>query len=114
MMYFISNFDGKVFTLDETLEPFDTIKWIDYGSDFYAAVTWDGIPNEDARKFWVGWMNNWRYASILPSEEWRGHMSIPREIQLRTYSEGICLIQTPISELSQLRAVPVDSKGCAT
>ncbi|WP_348622415.1 hypothetical protein [Paenibacillus polymyxa] len=52
-----------------------------------AAVTWDGIPNEDARKFWVGWMNNWRYASTLPSEEWRGHMSIPREIQLRTYSE---------------------------
>ncbi|MDY7990965.1 hypothetical protein UY286_22320 [Paenibacillus polymyxa] len=25
-------------------------------------------------------MNNWRYASTLPSEEWRGHMSIPREI----------------------------------
>ncbi|MCP3781189.1 hypothetical protein [Paenibacillus sp. MZ03-122A] len=34
-----------------------------------AAVTWDGIPNEDARKFWVGWMNNWRYASTLSSEE---------------------------------------------
>ncbi|WP_268820041.1 hypothetical protein [Paenibacillus sp. 203] len=66
---FIRNFDGKVFTLDETLEPYDTIKWIDYGSDFYAAVTWDGIPNEDARKFWVGWMNNWRYASTLSSEE---------------------------------------------
>ncbi|MET1173441.1 glycoside hydrolase family 32 protein [Paenibacillus amylolyticus] len=103
MMYFIGHFDGKVFTLDETLESFDTIQWIDYGSDFYAAVTWGGIPNEDGRKIWVGWMNNWRYASTLPSKEWRGHMSIPREIQLRTYSEGLRLIQAPISELNQLR-----------
>lgn len=103
MMYFIGNFDGKVFTRDETLESFDTIKWIDYGSDFYAAVTWDGIPKEDGRKIWVGWMNNWRYASTLPSKEWRGHMSIPREIQLKTYPEGIRLIQVPIRELSQLR-----------
>lgn len=103
MMYFIGHFDGKVFTLDEPLESFDTIQWIDYGSDFYAAVTWDGIPNEDGRKIWVGWMNNWRYASTLPSKEWRGHMSIPREIQLRTYSEGLRLIQAPITELNQLR-----------
>uniref|UniRef100_A0AAE9PR48 Glycosyl hydrolase family 32 N-terminal domain-containing protein n=1 Tax=Paenibacillus polymyxa TaxID=1406 RepID=A0AAE9PR48_PAEPO len=83
MMYFIGNFDGKVFTRDETLESFDTIKWIDYGSDFYAAVTWDGIPKEDGRKIWVGWMNNWRYASTLPSKEWRGHMSIPESFSLR-------------------------------
>ncbi|WP_274378183.1 glycoside hydrolase family 32 protein [Paenibacillus terrae] len=103
MMYFIGNFDGKVFTLDETLDSFDTTKWVDYGSDFYAAVTWSGIPNENGRKIWVGWMNNWRYATTLPSEEWRGKTSISRELQLRTYPEGLRLIQAPISELSQLR-----------
>lgn len=103
MMYFIGDFNGKVFTLDETLASFDTIKWIDYGSDFYAAVTWDGIPNKDGRKIWVGWMNNWRYASTLPSKEWRGQLSIPREIQLRTYSEGLRLTQAPVTELNQLR-----------
>ncbi|ODA11169.1 fructan hydrolase [Paenibacillus peoriae] len=103
MMYFIGNFDGKAFALDGTLESFDTIKWVDYGSDFYAAVTWNGIPNEDGRKIWVGWMNNWRYGTTLPSEKWRGKMSIPRELQLRTYPEGLHLIQAPISELSQLR-----------
>ncbi|WP_272907532.1 glycoside hydrolase family 32 protein [Paenibacillus xylanexedens] len=103
MMYFIGNFDGSSFTPDDTLESLDVIRWVDYGSDFYAAVTWDGIPKEDGRKIWVGWMNNWRYASALPSKEWRGHMSIPREIKLRKFSEGIRLIQTPISELSQLR-----------
>ncbi|WP_339272317.1 glycoside hydrolase family 32 protein [Paenibacillus sp. FSL W8-0426] len=103
MMYFIGSFDGKSFTPDETLESLDAIRWIDYGSDFYAAVTWDGIPNEDGRKIWIGWMNNWRYASTLPSKEWRGNMSIPREIQLKSCSEGLRLIQAPISELSQLR-----------
>ncbi|WP_458127109.1 GH32 C-terminal domain-containing protein [Paenibacillus sp. Z3-2] len=48
-------------------------------------------------------MNNWRYASALPSKEWRGHMSIPREIQLRTCSDGLRLTQAPITELNQLR-----------
>ncbi|MFP4975701.1 glycoside hydrolase family 32 protein [Paenibacillus sp. CN-4] len=103
MMYFIGDFDGKAFTLDEELQSVDDIRWVDYGSDFYAAVTWYGLPEEDGRKIWVGWMNNWRYASTIPSKEWRGHMSIPREIRLRTYPEGLRLIQTPIRELSQLR-----------
>ncbi|MFS0868887.1 glycoside hydrolase family 32 protein [Paenibacillus xylanilyticus] len=103
MMYFIGNFDGRSFTLDDTSESLDAIRWIDYGSDFYAAVTWNGIPKEDGRKIWVGWLNNWRYATALPSKEWRGQMSIPREIQLKTYPEGIRLIQVPVSELSQLR-----------
>ncbi|WCM62846.1 glycoside hydrolase family 32 protein [Paenibacillus polymyxa] len=103
MMYFVGSFDGKSFTPDEALESIDTIKWVDYGSDFYAAVSWNGISNEDGRKIWIGWMNNWRYATTLPSKEWRGKTSIPRELQLRTYLEGLRLIQTPINELSQLR-----------
>ncbi|WP_348621989.1 glycoside hydrolase family 32 protein [Paenibacillus polymyxa] len=103
MMYFVGSFDGKSFTPDEALESIDTIKWVDYGSDFYAAVSWNGISNEDGRKIWLGWMNNWRYATTLPSKEWRGKTSIPRELQLRTYPEGLRLIQTPINELSQLR-----------
>jgi fructan beta-fructosidase len=105
MMYFVGDFDGKAFTLDETLESIDAIKWIDHGSDFYAAVTWDSIPLEDGRKIWVGWMNNWRYATTLPSKEWRGNMSIPRELRLRYYPEGLRLIQTPIKEVCQLREV---------
>lgn len=103
MMYFIGNFDGKKFTTDETFESINNIKWVDYGSDFYAAVTWNGIPKEDGRKIWIGWMNNWRYAAKLPTEKWRGKTSIPRELHLKTYPEGLQLIQTPINEFSQLR-----------
>lgn len=103
VMYFIGDFDGKAFTPDEPLESADTIKWADYGSDFYAGVTWNDIPNEDGRKIWVGWMNNWRYAETLPTVKWRGNITIPRELKLRNYPEGLRLIQTPINELSQLR-----------
>lgn len=103
MMYFVGNFDGTTFTPDEPIDSVDDVKWVDFGSDFYAAVTWGGIPPQDGRKLWVGWMNNWRYAGTLPSEEWRGNMSIPREIKLKSYPEGLRLIQSPVEELSDLR-----------
>ncbi|KRF06902.1 fructan hydrolase [Paenibacillus sp. Soil766] len=103
MMYFIGHFDGHSFMPDKTIASIHDIQWIDYGSDFYAAVTWNGIPNEDGRVIWIGWMNNWRYATVLPSLEWRGNMSLPREIQLKKYPEGLRLIQQPVTEINKLR-----------
>ncbi|UKS27889.1 glycoside hydrolase family 32 protein [Paenibacillus sp. HWE-109] len=103
MMYFIGHFDGQSFISDKIIESIHDIQWIDFGSDFYAAVTWNGIPKEDGRVIWIGWMNNWRYANKLPSLEWRGNMSLPREIQLRTCLGGLRLIQLPVKELSKLR-----------
>ncbi|OAS21919.1 fructan hydrolase [Paenibacillus oryzisoli] len=103
MMYFIGHFDGQSFVPDKAIESIDDIQWIDFGSDFYAAVTWNGIPHEDGRAIWIGWMNNWRYAKELPSLEWRGNMSLPREIQLKAYPEGLRMIQKPVTELGKLR-----------
>ena len=39
--------------------------WIDFGRDFYAAVSWNNLPGNKRR--WVAWMNNWDYADSIPT-----------------------------------------------
>jgi fructan beta-fructosidase len=98
--YFVGQFDGTRFIPEE--EP-SKIRWLDYGSDFYAAITWSGLKKHDGRDVWLGWLSNWRYAAGVPTDPWRGAQSIPRSLGLRTFSDGIQLTQQPVKELEQLR-----------
>jgi len=98
MQYFVGDFDGEVFTSDNSKE---TTLWADYGADFYAAQGWNETP--DDRQVWAAWMNNWRYAQDIPTTTWRGALTLPRELSLRTTPEGVRLVQKPIAELQELR-----------
>lgn len=100
MQYFVGDFDGTRFTNDN--DPGLTL-WTDHGADFYAAVTWSSLPPGDGRRLWVGWLNNWTYAKVVPSQPWQGAMSVPRELGLAGTSQGIRLVQRPAAELTGLR-----------
>jgi fructan beta-fructosidase len=100
--YFVGDWDGTRFIPDETISGGDII-WVDYGTDFYAAITWSNIPEEDGRRMWVGWMNNWLYANDIPTYPWRSAQSIPRSIHLETIEDNIKVIQRPVKELQVLR-----------
>ena len=112
--YFIGEFDGRRFVNDDAAG--GQIRWTDYGQDFYAAVTYSDIPQEDGRTIWLGWTSNWKYPFAGPTEPWKGGMSIPRAIELRTAADGaIKICQQPIDELKQLRteALRLDSVEAA-
>lgn len=96
--YFIGEFDGTRFISDAADD--QTLR-VDYGNDFYAAQSWSDVPDE--RRIWLAWLNNWHYANLIPTSPWRGLFSIPRELHLREYSEGLRLVQEPIKELQELR-----------
>lgn len=104
--YFIGNFDGQKFTLEDgsSTAPTgnDKARWVDYGKDFYAVQSWSNNP-DPARRLWLAWMNNWQYGQDIPTQPWRSAMTIPREVSLVSDSEGIHLVQTPVKELQQLR-----------
>jgi fructan beta-fructosidase len=51
-------------------------------------------------------MSNWQYADKLPTSPWRGQMTIPRQLALRTFPEGIRLMQEPLPALRRLRGKP--------
>jgi sucrose-6-phosphate hydrolase SacC (GH32 family) len=95
--YFIGDFDGVSFTQTEYL---DQIKWLDFGADYYAAVSFNNAP--DNRRIMIGWMSNWDYAKIVAATPYRGQMSLPREISLAKIDGAIELIQQPVPEASKL------------
>jgi fructan beta-fructosidase len=69
--------------------------WIDWGNDFYAAVTYNNAPHE--QRLMVGWMSNWDYAQSTPTGAWRGEQSVTRRLSLQTVNGRLRLIQTPVS-----------------
>ena len=97
--YFVGTFDGTRFTNDN---PASTTLWTDYGKDCYCALTFNGMP-AGASPVMIGWMNNWQYASKVPTHPWRGQMTVPRKLQLRQTAEGLRLFQMPVDALQQLR-----------
>lgn len=94
--YFVGEFDGKVFHNES---PGPEARWMDYGKDNYAGVSWSGIPKTDGRRLLIGWMSNWQYASKVPTPSWRGAMTLPRELTLKKLPSGeIVLNGYPTSE----------------
>jgi len=105
--YFVGNFDGKKFTLDPDFEPFvkkGNAVWLDFGRDNYAGVTWSDVPKEDGRRLFIGWMSNWDYATIVPTEAWRSAMTLPRSLVLKKTDQGYRIFSEPVQELETLRA----------
>ena len=90
--YFIGNWDGTTFTTEQK-----STKWIDYGRDNYAGVTFNDAP--EGRRIFIGWMSNWEYAVNFPSPIWRGQMTTPRELAIVEADGEIFLSSNPISEL---------------
>lgn len=99
MQYFVGQFDGFKFTSENDKKQ---VLWADFGADFYAAQSWNGVP-DPSRRIWLAWMSNWTYAIKTPPQTWRGAMSMPRQLSLRCMSDGIRLVQNPVHELQQLR-----------
>ena len=79
------------------------VRWVDYGRDNYAGVSWSDIPSEDGRRIYIGWMSNWKYANLTPTDGWRSAMTVPREFALETRNGVIELIQRPVRELNAAR-----------
>lgn len=101
--YFVGDFDGKQFVCDS--KP-DCTKWMDYGKDHYATVSWSNSPN--GRHTVIAWMSNWQYANIVPTKQFRSANSLPRDIELFKDVDGEYYISTtPSPELVALRGTEV-------
>lgn len=87
MRYQIGNFDGRVFISNES------VKYLDHGPDYYAAVTFNDAPE----RYSIAWMNNWDYANHLKRDIWNGNMSAARKLSI----ENGKLFQNLIGDLHE-------------
>lgn len=95
--YFVGTFDGKTFTNESPA----TTKWMDWGKDHYATVTWSNAP--EGRTIALAWMSNWEYANNVPTRQYRSANSVPRDLHLYTRGGETYLASVPSPEVSKLR-----------
>ena len=93
--YFIGDFDGESFTTEQ-----DDIRWLDYGTDNYAGVTYNNEPNGD--RIFIGWMSNWNYARNTPTKVWRSAMTLPRKLTLTQEGSEFFIKSIPINAVENL------------
>lgn len=96
--YFVGQFDGHKFTCESAPE---VTKWMDYGKDHYAAVTFDNAP--DNRRVILGWMSNWQYANQVPTMQFRSANTIARDLELFTDGGETYIGVTPSKEILSAR-----------
>ncbi|GMN09938.1 glycoside hydrolase family 32 protein [Croceitalea sp. MTPC9] len=97
--YFIGDFDGTTFISDQK-----DYKWLDWGTDNYAGVTYNNVPNND--RIFIGWMSNWQYALTTPTKKWRSAMTIPRKLSLKKYGDSYLLLNYPMESINDLIEKP--------
>ena len=95
--YFVGSFNGKEFVNES---PSKT-KWMDWGKDHYATVTWSDAP--DNRRIAIAWMSNWQYANDVPTSQYRSPNSVPRDLSLFAVDGETYLQSAPSPELLALR-----------
>lgn len=106
--YFIGDFDGKTFTSDTNPDGTVPTKWLDYGKDHYATVSWSDAP--DNRRTVIGWMSNWQYAADVPTLQFRSANTLPREMALFEDANGeLHVASVPSPELAKLRGKVVST-----
>lgn len=97
--WFVGSFDGHRFILEPGWP--DEPQWVDQGADFYAAASWNEVP--DGRRIWIGWATNLRYASAIPTYPARGLMTVARTLALRREGAAWQISQAPVRELERYR-----------
>ena len=96
--YFVGTFDGRKFTNESPTQT----KWMDWGKDHYATVTFSNAP--DGRVVALGWMSNWQYQGVLPTLQYRGANTIARDLSLYREAGELLLRCAPVPEMEAARA----------
>ncbi len=102
--YFVGTFDGRKFTNESPA----VTKWMDWGKDNYATVTWSGVND---RTVAIGWMSNWQYAGNVPTKQFRSANTLPRELSLYVDGGETYLKAVPVRETEVLRGECLQKGG---
>lgn len=100
--YFVGTFDGKKFVNESPTQT----KWMDWGKDHYATVTFNNAP--DGRCIAIGWMSNWQYQNVLPTMQFRGSNTIARDLTLYRQDGELLLRCAPSAEIEKARKEKVE------
>jgi fructan beta-fructosidase len=109
--YFVGDFNGTRFVESIVTPPggraSSDARVVDLGLDYYASRTFRDYDDASTQTTSLGWLSTWAYANQVPSGWGKGFWSVPRDLALKSYPDGIRLLQTPLDGLKSLRGDPV-------
>lgn len=108
--YFVGAFDGHTFVTDPDIGNSEG-ELVDYGTDFYAAITWAELPASQPGPVWIGWQSNHQSGRFYPTDPWRGAMSLPRRLFLYRDGARFRLGQQPVLPPTVEASAAVPSAG---
>ena len=98
--YWVGHFDGARFVPDNGVAPRGRL---DYGSNYYAAQTFSGAP--DDRRLLLAWMaDGFTRTGVWTQLPWQSNFTVVRELTLRTIDGRPEVVVEPVAELRRLRA----------
>lgn len=97
--YFVGSFDGLTFTSD-----LPSTAFIDFAKDFYALQFYNNI--DQPNPITISWLGNWQYCQQVPTNNWRGIMTLPRQVALVQAVGGLRVAQVPVG-VDELRDLPL-------
>lgn len=98
--YHVGTFDGHTFHSEDTT---DTKHWMDWGSDFYAGITYSNAPdNRVLFQSWFGWPCQIN-TELSRTTKFSGTMNLIRELTLHVDDGRYYLKSNPIDEYKKLR-----------
>lgn len=102
IQYFVGDFDGKKFIADTDANGNVITKWLDFGKDNYALVSWSDAPGENRPV--IGWMSNWQYAADVPTTQFRSANTLPADMTLFKGTDGQYYASIyPVKEIDAIR-----------
>lgn len=93
--YFVGDYGKNGFMPEESA---GREQYLDFGRDNYAVATY---ARTGSRVIQQGWMNCWRYAEKIPAVDFRGSMTLPRELKIQRTPEGYRVLQKPVEEVGR-------------
>jgi levanase/fructan beta-fructosidase len=95
--YVVGTFDGRRFTPETPKQKGD------HGPNFYATMTFDGMPTQDDRRIQMAWMRGGDY----PDMPFNQQITFPCELTLHSTPAGMRVFRSPIREIERLYASTV-------
>lgn len=103
--YFIGDFTLNGFQVQDR-----ETRWLDYGKDNYAGVTFSRYRDYKDRPCFIGWMSNWQYCGNTPGApdkadaSFRSQNTFPRALSVLNTPNGMVVKSKPVYQLSGLRS----------
>lgn len=94
--YSVGDFDGTEFKPETETLP------CDYGSHFYATMSWGEITESPGRRVQIAWMREGKY----PGMPFNQQITFPCDLTLRNTDEGLRVFRNPVPEISKLHGEP--------